>query len=1268
MEPGKTAPRLLEDLLSYDPRTASIGKNLLADPTPIYDEKTYVSRVPKNSCRHQYILNYLQSVTPLLDDRPGQDSKWRVTSICQNCRCHLTVTVDFGGSAWKTSPCPTAERPLHFFVLQSRQEPQDPWLSEDVSVTDREQEYCFRCTARRCVATLRIKVSPPRLTSKQINLLTDPQRLRMRYNAAVAADSTRNFEEANGALVLYRLRTYLRDSLDPKSARSEFPKKNKIFLVSFGNDCNDFLRSLGFADETDSEGEPIWSLPRPPSKVDGFDQSSHRAFLEDVMEELGILTLNKPASERSLIKNFTYQPIPSRKDLERVLGMPDYERASSSRRYDPSTPEHPYYASLGAVADFSDNLILYSYDRQVECDGQNSPYYFECLQDLAAGRNSDALQTKVATLASQDQISRKDVTKAYKYFGIDENHLEIVTDDHILGLFQSRLPDIPYAQESEMRDMLRTLARARNSALLSNAASDTIETYSQALSWLGAEESTPDDFILTLFKMKVDESPSHRETAQKAVQLVADTRKSEGLQTFLMTGEIGESELEPAEAYRILDIPDRTLDDDFIISIYELRLEEAPVREKEFARALKSIAKEKGSRRLAGIVGLDQSSIMSPVGPPLQEWPVGLPNLANTCYLNSVVQLLFSLKPFRDLVLNFEYYKMDMTPQNMPEKRVGGAIRTVKEVELSQQFVSALGKVFNDMIHADTRIAKYDTEFARLTLASLSKDLLGRRRSTVSASRPSIMQDVQSEQRLQSLPESDSTPFEQASSDQPSGSRASSQETLVEISITESSNRDGSKDIHMTDIDTSQPDLSKLNDTTNMGGQSAVADLSDGEGINEHIEHASTDNPVNGDNMMAIEPSTTSEPGSKSFLSADKTTDTANPPPTRAAPKPELPPRPNGNSQKDSQISAVEDTAKQQDAAEVTDNIVSKLRTAIKPTGFDSRGEQMDQIRDLLFGTQKDVIVRPNGKEDTITSVFDNIRLHLPTSLHIYDALDDVFDIQDKELDGGIVQGHTAIESRPPVLGMQVERGGWDDTKKQSYKIENHLQLEDVIYLDRYMDSDDAQLNRMKQQKWQWRKERAALQAERATLVGPHNGMDAPTTISEAARFITSLKSVAEKENSEAPSIDDDLAPSLQQKATELEDLLAQTTQNLEELSRKMNTQFLRWQKAPYRLYALCMHRGNPGFGHYWVYIHDFANGIWRKYNDERVEKVNDPDVEIFQPSKESSPIPTPHYVIYIRDDIKDLIVEPVCRSPTSTRPDREVEMKDAEVNGVVQS
>ena len=324
MEPGKTAPRLLEDLLSYDPRTASTSKNLLADPAPIWDEtQVYVPRRPKNSCRHQYTIKHLQSVLPLLDTRPEQDTKWRVASVCSTCRCHLTMTIDFGGSSWKIAPCPITNRPLHFFVLLSRREPQDPWVSEDIRYGRREREYCFKCTARRCQATLRITVSPARLTAEQISLLTDSRLLVSRYEAAVASDSTRNFEKANGALVLHRLRIYLRDGLDTKSGKSQFPKKNKSFMVSFGEECDEILRSLGFADAVNDEKESAWRIPKPPPKEDAFDQTSHRAFLEDIVEELGILILNKPAFERKTIQNLNYQHTSARRDFERILDMLD---------------------------------------------------------------------------------------------------------------------------------------------------------------------------------------------------------------------------------------------------------------------------------------------------------------------------------------------------------------------------------------------------------------------------------------------------------------------------------------------------------------------------------------------------------------------------------------------------------------------------------------------------------------------------------------------------------------------------------------------------------------------------------------------------------------------------------------------------------------------------------------------------------------------------------------------------------------------------------
>ncbi|KAI9703979.1 MAG: ubiquitin-specific protease ubp2 [Bogoriella megaspora] len=1272
--PGKSAPRLLEDLLLYDPRYGHSGTNLLADPSPVYDPNAWKPHLPKNSCRHQYTVNLLQSVIPYLDSRPDEDTKWRVASICQNCRCHLTATIDFEAT---TNPCPNEQHPVHFFVLTSRIESEVPWLSETVASKDRECQYTFQCTARGCSAVLKITLAPPRLSSEAVNRIAGPRQLRARYEAAVASDRSRGFEEVNGALALNRLRTYLRDGLDTKSNRTQFPKKNKAFMTTFGEDCDDILMSLGFTDEDDSEEGPIWRLPRPPPKSSSYEQDTTRALLEDVMEELGALISNKPLSERQTVRNFVNQAIPARKDMERIFGTLDYEKSNSSRRYDPNTPEHPYYASLGAIADFSDNLVFYCYERQIERDVSNAPYYFECLQDLAQGRKSDSLQTKVGTLASQGQISRKDVTNAYKYFGITEPQIRTVRDDYILGQFQARLPDIRRDQEGEMREMLRTLGAARNSDTLLHAASDTIETYTQALTWLGAEESTADDFIATLYKMKVDENASYSDTARKALRIVAENRRSEGLKSFLATGEIGDSDFEPGEAYRVLDIPDRTLDDDFILSIYQSRLEDAPAREKEFSRALRTIAKEKGSRRLAGYLGLDESLIMVPPGPPLEEWPVGLTNLANTCYLNSLLQLLFSIRGFRHVVLNFDQYKMEITPDNL-KKKINRAI-TAKEVEKSQQFVYALANLFQQMVESNDRVVKYDQEFAYLALIP-SFPPPPRRRSTVSGDRPFVLQEGQDASRLQPLPEQETEHLERKdSNDAPDKSEASfqsSEDTLVEISLANNSKGDGSRDATMKDVQPSQPDQ-LFSEKIVSDDQKRTADEQSGitpDTCRGNINLTEILEPtfLPADHQAPISLNSASQdlpPSPPQDLPSppDSNSNTMdNPPPSRAAPKPELPPRPKDDD-KDSKKAAMEESARQQDVVEVEDNVVTMLRTAITPSAFGEDHEQIDPIKSLLFGVQREITVDRAGNETSKLVDFDAIRVVPLAPQHVYDALDDYFDISEprtlsatKTEPERIVQEYVTIETCPPVFGIQLKRGGWDAKTKQGFKLEHHLQLDDVIYLDRYMDTDDAQIKEMKRERWGLKKQIRNLEADTASLSKQYQDLDGADTLKETAAFLKNLKNITiDDEVLVAP--EEELIQSLEEKAAESNWRLAKTRNELESLLMKMRAHFADMDSVPYRLYAVCIHRGTGSFGHYWTYIHDFAHGVWRKYNDEKVEKVEDPEKEIFEPPQDKTNVPTSTYILYVQEDRKEELTDPVCRfqKPSQEEQGQEIEMKD---------
>ena len=167
---------------------------------------------------------------------------------------------------------------------------------------------------------------------------------------------------------------------------------------------------------------------------------------------------------------------------------------------------------------------MFSYNMQALCDPANLPYYFECIQEIARYRKSEYLEERVMTLASEGHISRNDVNNAYRCFGVDPAHGPHLSDDHIVNLFQSRLPDVGSIQEGEMRQALRTLGQARQSGLIQSAASDckshrtigmirhsqltnvtvsAIETYAQALTWLGAQESMEDEYILPLLALKV---------------------------------------------------------------------------------------------------------------------------------------------------------------------------------------------------------------------------------------------------------------------------------------------------------------------------------------------------------------------------------------------------------------------------------------------------------------------------------------------------------------------------------------------------------------------------------------------------------------------------------------------------------------------------------------------------------------------------------------------------------------------------------------------
>jgi ubiquitin carboxyl-terminal hydrolase 25/28 len=119
-----------------------------------------------------------------------------------------------------------------------------------------------------------------------------------------------------------------------------------------------------------------------------------------------------------------------------------------------------YYAGLGVIDDFSDELIIWAYKRQCETDPTNRPYLFECLEKIAQSRVTEALQVEVATQRSQGAFTLEEVFAAARALGIE--NVDTAEESLIIGTFQARLLDAP-RQELTMRHQLDIIGQYRNS-------------------------------------------------------------------------------------------------------------------------------------------------------------------------------------------------------------------------------------------------------------------------------------------------------------------------------------------------------------------------------------------------------------------------------------------------------------------------------------------------------------------------------------------------------------------------------------------------------------------------------------------------------------------------------------------------------------------------------------------------------------------------------------------------------------------------------------
>ncbi|KAJ5168059.1 uncharacterized protein N7482_003653 [Penicillium canariense] len=1181
--PGKTAPRLAEDIRLYDPaHLPGTGLNLLSQVPPVYPEAAdrVYDFISPDACRHTYVTKSNQTHLTSAEQRrrPGTSSK--VSAVCSKCRCHLQMVVNHknGGNAFALAHM---SEHMHHFVYKSGRQ-QGNRMAEEVTEKGQVAEtYHYQCSHLSCSAMVSLRILTPLITPQLLELLNDPAIVRQRAEKAIAAQPERMEGMAIPLPITVQdnLRIYLTNALHSQDRSKPISSSNKRFMLSFGIEgaaCEELLKFFGFAYDADAG---TWQPPCLSPQTETPFQDAEKIYIDDAIQELLCLLHQRPVSEKRGV-NFPALPPSSTDDILYALEALEYPK--STRAHEFAMPPAPFYEDIGATEDMAASAIVEAYDRQVTVDPARAPLYLHCLKAIATlrgGEDYEIIDQAVQYAYAEGRYSDDDVVEAYKYFGLWHDDYNL-TEDSIIGKFYAYLSSTSPEKETESRKQLWRIGASRASERIKAVSEDRVSTVEQAQVFLGVEDNTPDDFIITMYTAKLNDNPSCRDLADRAIKLIAEARKSTVLNHFLNTGETIAGEMEIGDAYRLLQIPDRTADDGAIMAAYTICIDENPGQADIYSRALTIIAKEMDSPMLRNMAGISNEPDRD-----LSEWPVGLQNIGNTCYLNSLLQFYFSVLPFRDMVLNIEKYQMDLTDESsVAQKQVGSRKVARKEVERSLKFLGELRGLFQSMITS--------------TQSSPGGEAAIRRRSTISKSHS--LGDIEGKPILGPL----GPP--QPIAEEPNEERAAPEN---EASLVKGSN------------------------ASDMGSDATLVS----ENITSLEPALSAENKENGD--WGVGP--LSSPASESYGGVFHSEPPSLPPP--------IPPRPTSEADRQKQLIEEVEIGAQQDVTEVINNVLFQSQCAIKPRKIDNDGEQVDQIKDLFYGRTRSYITTEGGtrsKEERWCDIKVNVA---GGSRDIYAAIDGAFDAQKISVENAEAEQYGAITSLPPILQVQVQRVQFDAVKKSSFKSTHHLDLLQTIYLDRYMDTTKPEIVNRRRECWEWKNTLKSLEARRAELLRKHDNDNLDMTqLFRDTKDV--LEDVAAIENDGDMETTPELLNELDQLSQIVEAELQSVDQEIQSTQTKISNQFSSYKNLPYQLYAVFVHHGSVSFGHYWIYIYDFRNNVWRKYNDEYVTEVQNLD-EIFKNNETNNP-PTPYFLVYINDKMKDRLVDPVCRAIPEWIPD----------------